>query len=204
MKQIIKFKAFFLIAVFAFVSCKKDPINKQTAISSASLQFCQSSPGVGATAYDLDITLNNTFQFIKNYYYYYNDPWGYGNPFPNDYSDYTAISGKGIFMPFGEFNIYVTEYADTAALSEKILGSYISIFQGDNKSLLLLGSGSVNFKKLIRQGGGPFTGTFTVTSGSAKQCDPNIFTSLTPLDLTGNLDLTTNRVSLRIKGKVYF
>ena len=195
MKQLIKFSVFFLIAVFAFASCNKESINKQTAITSASIQFCKSSAGVGATAYDLDITLNNTFQFIKNY----NNPWDYGD----EYYDLTAIEGKGIFQPFGEFNIAVIEYADTA-LSEKILGSYIKVSENYGNLLYLSGSGSVNFKKLIRQGGGPFTGTFTVTSGSAKQCDPNIFTSLTPLDLTGNLDLTTNRVSLRIKGKVYF
>ena len=122
---------------------------------------------------------------------------------PDEYYDLTAIEGKGIFQPFGEFNIAVIEYADTA-LSEKILGSYIQVSENYGNHLYLSGKGSINFKKLIRQGGGPFTGTFTVTSGSADKCDPNIFTSLPPLDLTGNLDLTTNRASLRIKGKVYF
>ena len=197
MKQLIKFSAFFLIAVFVFASCNKE----QTAITSASIQFCKSAAGVGATAYDLDITLNNTFQFIKNYNT--SNPWNYDSASPNDYVDLTSISGKGIFQPFGEFNIYVIEYADTA-LSEKILGSYIQVSENYGNLLYLSGSGSVNFKKLIRQGGGPFTGTFTVSSGSANQCDPNIFTSLPPLTVTGNLDLTTNRVSLKIKGKVYF
>ena len=103
MKRLIKFSIFFSIAIFAFASCNKESINKQTAITSASNQFCKSSAGVGATAYDLDITLNNTFQFIKNY----NDLWGYGAPSPNDYYDYTAIIGKGIFQPFGVFNIAV-------------------------------------------------------------------------------------------------
>ncbi|MEO7293388.1 MAG: hypothetical protein ABIW34_09820, partial [Ginsengibacter sp.] len=59
-------------------------------------------------------------------------------------------------------------------------------------------------KKLIQQGGGAFTGNFNITDGSAKFCDDNIYKSLAPLLVTGNLDTATKKVTIRIKGKTFF
>jgi hypothetical protein len=149
---------------------------------------------------DLDITVNSNFNFLNNY----NDPWGYGAPSSDGYYDLTEIIGKGVISPLGEFDIYISEYADTAVLSDKIIESYVQISQGQVNPLYITATCSINFKKLIRQGGGPFNGTFTVTYGSAQQCDANVFTNLPPLTVTGNLDVNNHVVTFGIKGKVYF
>jgi len=153
------------------------------------------APGF-AREYDLDIILT-TYDFGDNIYDYY-----YG-----DYYDETYITGKTIIHPLGEFTVYVWELADTAALSDQVYETSIYIHSINTPPYIIAGGLSgINFKKLIRQGGGSFTGTATVLSGSAKSCDPNIniFSNLPPLTITGSLDVATHTVSLRIKGKVYF
>lgn len=193
MTQIIKFATFFLIVVFVFASCKKDKVV-------TSPQVDKTCMGIGiATEFYFDITLNSTFSFIRKY----NDPWDYGAP-TGGYYNLTSIEGKGIFQPLGEFNIYVKEYADTTALSNIIYSNYIQISKGNINPIYVSGNCSINFKKLIREGGGTLNGTFTITSGSAQACNANVFTSLPPLTVTGNLDLATQTVTLRIIGRVYF
>ena len=187
-RQIIKFTIFFLIAGLLFVSCKKEKDNANTntvGISSSSKE------------YDLDIPLSATFSFIKNY----NNPWDYGAPNPDDYYDFTEIIGTGFIAPFGEFNIYIEEYADTAALNYTVFLSYFLIVKGNIDPLYIEGYSSINFKKLIRQGGGSFTGTFTVIHGSARFCNA---ANLPPLIVTGSLDVSSHTINLRIKGKACF
>jgi hypothetical protein len=148
--------------------------------------------------YDLDITINDTFSFLNNYEDCY-----YGAP-PCEYNDVTTIQGKGTFLPLGELKVYFSEYADTA-VSKYANSSFISIYSGATNRESIYGRSSVNnLKKLIQQGGGAFNGTYTITGGSATQCDPNVFKNLPPLNVTGSLDTTTRRVTLRIHGKIYF
>jgi hypothetical protein len=145
--------------------------------------------------YDLDITFNGTFIFVdndKDCYY-----------IPCSYYDFTEAKGAGIFPPLGEFNLYFSEYADTAA-SAYASTSNIYIDQGNFNTRSLYGTSTVNLKKLYQQGGGSFSGTFKVEGGSAKNCDPNLFTSLPPLTLTGNLDTVAKKATVRIKGKAFF
>ncbi len=132
---------------------------------------------MNSTEYDLDITFNTTYIFVDNV----SDPWNY----PSSSSDYdlTEIRGKANFSPLGEFFIYVNEYADTATLSDKIYGNHFQINMGNNR---VSGFSSINFKKIIRQGGGPFSGTFPVTDGSAIRCNPGIFSFLPPLQVSGS------------------
>jgi hypothetical protein len=120
------------------------------------------------------------------------------------------MRGEGTVQPFGEFGLFTNEYADTAALSDSVYYSNsMQIWKDYSNSstvnMYIQGDLSgINFKKLIRQGGGSFSGTFTVTDGSARYCDVNVFTNLPPLIVTGSLDVKTQVVTLRIKGKVYF
>ena len=147
------------------------------------------------TEYDLDISLDTTFY---NYVY----PRGYGP----DYYDFTVIWGPGIVQPFGEFEVHVFQSADTAALSDTHNDQLQIISNATNSPAIYIeGSLSgINFKKLFRQGGGSFSGTCTVTEGSAADCNANVFTNLPPLVVTGSLDVTTEKVTMRVKGKVYF
>jgi len=174
--------------MFVLASCKKEKDDVGTNTTSTN--------GVPCPLYDVDITVNNTFSFIKNY----NNPWDYGAPNANDYYDLTEIIGTGVIPPFGEFNFYFDEYADTAALSDTIFSSYFLIVKGNINPIYVDGYSSINFKKLIRQSGGSFNGTFTVTHGSAGYCNAN----LPPLIVSGSLDVASHGISLRIKGKAYF
>ena len=144
--------------------------------------------------YPLDIMINTAFTFLDNY----NNPWE--DP---GYNDITTIRATATFFPLGELNISVYEYADTAELSD-IHHTYIQISRGILNLLNVGGSSSVNFKKIIRERGGTFNGTFTIDSGTAQACDPNVFANLMPLTVTGNLNVNTGIVNLRIKGRTYF
>jgi len=149
--------------------------------------------------YDMDITVNTTFTFLNDY----NNMW---EDTLNFYYDETFMRGKTIFQPFGEFDISVFESADSAALSDILYSSSIQIRTTNVNSYLFIDGtlAGVNFKKLIREGGGSFTGTFTVKWGSAEYCVPNVFTNLTPLTVTGSLNTATKMITLRINGEVYF
>ena len=155
--------------------------------------------------YNLDITFTGIFNFKDNFHYvdFYYD----------EYYDFTEISGKGNFSPFGDFEVYVAEYADTAALSNGVYGNggIVHIYLSGpgqppyETGIYMYGACSVNFKKLIGQAGGPFNGNLKIESGSAGVCDNNnIFINLPPLSVTGNLDIATKKVILRIQGKVFF
>ena len=148
--------------------------------------------------YDLDITFNALFNFTNNgvfcYYYYYDC----------SYNDLTEINGKGNFSPIGEFKLYISEYADTATSSDSHADNYMRIYTDAGNSESLNGICRVDFKKLIRHGGGLFNGTFNVTSGSAQLCNDAVFNNFLPLNLTGSLDTTAKTVTLRVQGKAYF
>ncbi|MEJ7822712.1 MAG: hypothetical protein WKF85_10350 [Chitinophagaceae bacterium] len=192
MKTIIKSIAVLLITAVVFTSCKKEPVQVTPSPLSGN-----GLPVAKNTEYDLDITLNTTYKFYDNI----SDPWGYDTYSSN--FDLTEILGKANLPPLGEFNIYIGEAADAESLSDKIYLDYFSIrIPGDNTPYIS-GTYSINFKKLIREGGGPFSGTLTVKQGSATRCCPNIFSS-PPLQLSGSLNVTTGIVSLTIKGKTYF
>lgn len=103
----------------------------------------------------------------------------------------------------GNFDIYVLEHADTAELSD-VHNTDISIIGVNQNPINVAGTCSINFKKLIREGGWAFSGTFTITNGTADYCKDNVFKEFTPLTVIGSLDVTTRMVSLKIKGKVYF
>ena len=142
--------------------------------------------------YDLDLSTTTNFHFHDNYL----DIYGY--------SDDTQIEGNGSFNPFGSFHVSVYETADTATSSDSH-STTINIINEDSwPPLSLYGISSINFKQLIQQGGGLINGTMTLNDGSATNCQPTAFDNLSPLTVTGNLDVNTGIVDLRIKGKVYF
>jgi hypothetical protein len=104
--------------------------------------------------------------------------------------------------PLGEFNRYGNELADTAA-SRYATNSYLYLYSISN-NLSIGGSLSVNFKKLFQEGGGSFTGNFTIDNGSAQSCVGEVFRNFPPLSVTGTLNTATNVVSMRITGKAIF
>ncbi|MEO5782303.1 MAG: hypothetical protein ABIQ07_03475 [Ginsengibacter sp.] len=150
--------------------------------------------GASPKEYDLDITSNAKYTFYDNVKDCYYGP-------PCDYYDYTEILGFGTFTPIGVLNISLYEYTDTA---KNIYGTSSLSVHNDNYSNNIYGGTSINFKKLIQQGGGAFSGNFNVTEGSAKACDTSLYKNLAPLLITGNLDTATKKVSIRIKGKTVF
>jgi hypothetical protein len=144
--------------------------------------------------YDLDISSNTTYTFRDNVQECYD--------ITCNYYDFTEIWGTAMFAPLGPFVIKISEYTDTATI--KYGTTYLVVGNDDS---YIDGITSVNFKKLIQQGGGAFTGNFNVTKGTATPCDPNIpniYTNMAPLTVTGNLDTATKKVSIRIKGKTFF
>ena len=151
--------------------------------------------------YNLDLTINGTYTFQDNYqdciYYYY---YSY-NPCP--FFDLTHIQGNGSFSPFGEFFFSGYDYADTSDLSD-VRNGYFTLYTGTGNSIAAYGTSTVNFKKIIQQGGGSFTGNFTVTGGSAQRCIQNVFNNLPPLAISGTLNTTSKTVTLNIKGKIFF
>jgi hypothetical protein len=152
--------------------------------------------------YDLDIMINASFIFLDNYPY----DWEEIDPWYSAFYDETRINGKGIFQPFGEYNLNAIEFAETPTGSDLLYKSSIQI-QSSNYipyASIIGDLSGVNFKKLIRDGGGSFTGTVAVTGGSAKDCDANVFTNLPPLTVTGSLNVVTHAITMRIQGKVYF
>jgi K319L-like, PKD domain len=149
---------------------------------------------------DLDITFNGTFSFLENqvdwdcWYYYY------GNC---KYFDFTTIQGSGSILPYGQFILDIREESDSLN-SNPNHSTNININNGSINAKYLQGSLTVHFKDLVHKGGGPFSGEFIMSSGSAQVCGTGVFENLAPLNVTGTLDLASSTVSLRIKGKAYF
>jgi hypothetical protein len=135
--------------------------------------------------YNLDVTINGSFSFINNAEYCFDyGPWGY----VCFYRDLTSIGGSFNLSPLGLIILGNYEYTDTATNS--IYASHMSLSCSNCiPSQYLSGICSINFKQLFQQGGGSFNGTFKIESGSAaNNCDPNIFTNLNPLIVTGGLE----------------
>ncbi|MDQ3846015.1 MAG: PKD domain-containing protein [Bacteroidota bacterium] len=149
--------------------------------------------------YNMDVTFNGNYSYVDNQYDFYNCFYYR----ICNYTDRTEIQGIGNFPPFGQLSLQFTEEADSAA-SSYARNSNIQIYQGNVNSLSILGTSSVNLKKLRQQGGGSFTGTFTATDGSVKNCDPNVLKNLPPLNITGSIDTAARRATVTIKGKMYF
>ncbi|MEJ7822711.1 MAG: hypothetical protein WKF85_10345 [Chitinophagaceae bacterium] len=164
MKTIIKSITVLLIAAVVFTSCKKESVQVTPPPLS----------GNRLAEYDLDITLNTTYKFLNNV----SDAWGYAIS-ATDY-DLTEIRDKVNLSGLGVFDIYVMEYADTAISSDELYADFIEISQAS--SLYISGNHSLNFKKLIREGGGAFNGTLKITRGSVQYLNRNIFSSLPPLN----------------------
>ena len=143
--------------------------------------------------HNLDISTNGDVRFIDNYHYtdYYYDY----------FLDSVEINGKGDFSPFGEFHVRILEYSDSADLSDSHY-TVLNVYRAPLNDKYIFGVCSVNFKHLIKKGGGIFDGTLQLMSGSATNCGL-VLTNLLPLSITGELDLASKKISMRIQGRVY-
>jgi hypothetical protein len=158
--------------------------------------------------YDLDATFNGSFTF-SNDTMICQDVY---DPVLNQvvqhcfYSDYTRVEGKFDLPAFGQIDVDVNEYADTATY-----GYYYDTEMGlecitcDAPARYADGICSINFKELMQEGGGSFSGILAMDRGSAKNnCDPDVFNNADPLIVSGSMDTATHTINLSIKGKVYF
>jgi hypothetical protein len=146
---------------------------------------------------NLDVTGDGTFAFSDNYEDCYYGP-------PCSYYDFTTAQGWFTFAPIGQFSFSIYESTDTAYAANDH-NTNMSIYTGTGNGPQAWGRCSVNFKDVIQNGGGPFNGTFIPQGGSATQiCGQAIYTTLDPLAFAGNLDMTTHRITISIKGKIYF
>jgi hypothetical protein len=158
--------------------------------------------------YDLDVTFNGSFGFgndtlvCQDYF----DPVLQQVVHHCFYSDYIHVEGEFDLPGLGQMYFGATEYADTATFG---YGYYTEMGLGcitcDAPSRHLDGISAIDFKDLIQQGGGLFSGILIIESGSAKtNCDPDVFENANPLVVTGSIDTATHTINLTIKGKVYF
>lgn len=147
--------------------------------------------------YDLDITIKGTYTFVDNY-----KDCSEGTC---EYADLTNIEGNGNFSPFGDFKLYISEWADTAASSnDHNTGFNLRSLYNSANQVNLIGNCSAFFKKIIQSGGGVFNATLKVTDGSVSRCDNSLLDKISPLTISGSLDTTAHSVNLRIRGKVFF
>ena len=116
--------------------------------------------------------------------------------------DLTTAAGTFNQLPSGQFGFSMSEQADSAA-SGTYHDTYVSIYSINQPYQWVSGSCSVDFKQLIVQGGGTFTGTVTLSDGSATGCAQNIFTNLNPLTISGVVNTATHTINFNLQGKLY-
>ena len=150
---------------------------------------------------NMDVSFAANFGFSENHVYCYY-PF-FISPYCYYYDLFTAV-GSFNLSPIGQITFTIHEETDTTNLSSI---HHTDVYLNCNAcapSMYLDGSSSINFKNLMRQGGGPFSGSLQIENGTAKGCDQNIFNNLNPLMITGTMDTVMHTVSLTIRGKVYF
>ena len=153
-------------------------------------------------AYDLDITINGNY---IAYYGWEDCDVEYGTC---TYQDVIQIRGKGVFPPLGQFNLYLMESSETSASdsrnhffrlqSESNIGDMMFL-EGINDAAF-----PVLFKKIIQNVGGAFDGTVKIYSGSANACAEGVYDNLPPLNVTGSIDTFAQKITVNIKGRIYF
>jgi hypothetical protein len=155
-----------------------------------------------ATEYNLDVTFNNAFQFSRNVERCYT--W-YMGPLICLYWDLTNVNGSFSLPTLGEVIFSAYEQADTTSSGVYTNTQMSFSCAGCVPSEYAEGTSSINFKQLIRQGGGPFNGILQIQNGSAKNnCDSHVFDNVDPLVISGNMDTAAHTINLSIKGKVFF
>jgi hypothetical protein len=150
---------------------------------------------------NMDVTIASNFGFSENHLYcnypFFISPYCY-------YYDLFNVVGSFNLSPIGQITFTVHEETDTTNMSTVHRTDMYLNCNACAPSMNLDGSSSINFKNLMRLGGGPFSGTLQIENGTARGCDQNIFTNLNPLIITGTMDTAMHTFNLNIRGKVYF
>jgi hypothetical protein len=147
--------------------------------------------------YDLDVNFNNDFQFLHNASYCYDFM---GVPVCLFY-DLTTMRGSFNVHTLGEM-IFSTYETDTTSGTNTEMSLSCA---GCAPSKFIGGVSSINFRQLMRQGGGAFSGTWSIQTGSARNnCDSHVFDTAEPLAISGRMDTAARTINLTIKGKVFF
>jgi len=179
----------------------------QLQVTDASGLTSRDTVGVSATGsttpseMDMDATFTCNFRVSKEPWFCFDlgPVWGYHCT----YADITRVEGSFNQSTFGEMYFSANENAmtDTSGYHDTQIGVGC---KNCAPSQYISGTSSINFKELIRHGGGAFDGTWIIDSGSATTCDQGIFTNLVPLNVSGIMDTTMHTIVLTIKGKAYF
>jgi hypothetical protein len=161
---------------------------------------------------NLDTTFSTGYVYRDNYLYCYDDPF---SGYVCEYADMTEIQKEFNLSSTGPVKFWIREYLDTLATVYTNSGNdatQMGIYADDGipgykDYSHVFGICSIQFKKLIRSGGGSFNGTCIWGFGSATDgfcASSNIFNGMAPLSVSGSLDTTAHKISLTLKGKLYF
>jgi K319-like protein len=156
------------------------------------------------TEFNLNETINTPFYFSQSVRDCYDDIWGV--PLCR-YYDLTTFKAGFALQAFGQidFSVHEEAVAGPSGINHDTQFGF-SCISCPAPARYIGGTCSVNFRELIQQGGGDFSGTIRMENGSAKSVcdDPHVFDNAAPLTFTGRLDTTAHVAHLRIQGKVYF
>jgi len=143
-------------------------------------------------SFDLDVDITGTYEYADNTQIC---PWDCY------FADEVVIRASGT-TPVGDLNVLIWEDTDTATHSYQAFGGYATFRLSDTE--YAGGNSSFDFKKLIQQGGGSFSGSINLEGGSVQNCNIGAFTNLPPLIISGTLDIQNRVVKMRLKGKILF
>jgi hypothetical protein len=144
--------------------------------------------------YNLDLNIHAGYMFFDNVE---RCPWDCY------YADETSITASVQLSPSNNLQIYIMEETDSAAQAYQLHYGFTA-FRLSNE-LYASGNSSFNLKKIIKQGGGSFSGTIQLNSSSAiSTWRESAFNALPPLTVTGKIDTTTRTVHIQLKGKIIF
>jgi hypothetical protein len=115
----------------------------------------------------------------------------------------SEIRGYGFFPPLGILMIRTKGISGPISTGSQIVGN-IEIVSNNFNNTFIEGSIDANIWNMNESGEGFLNGNFNLQKASVEVCDSNIIKSLQPLSLTGILEPTVKRATLRVVGKVYF
>jgi K319-like protein len=179
-------------------------VTDQANLSSADTVLVTVTGTFVPTEFTLNETINIPFHFSQSVRDCYDEIWGV--PLCR-YYDLTTIEAGFALQAFGQIDFRIYEEADTAGSATNHETQFgLSCTSCPAPARYIGGTCSVNFKRLIQQGGGDFSGSMRMESGSAESVcnDPHVFDNAALLTITGSLDTTAHVAHLRIQGKVYF
>jgi hypothetical protein len=142
---------------------------------------------------DLDVDITTAFEFHDNTPDFY-----YGDI----YTDIVSIFGE-LIISNENFAINFNEYSDSSVINTQYTNSFSLYNTVGNMNKYFNGICSFNFETLYLNGGGAFEGTILLNSGSAYLSCGSITPDLSPIQITGNLNVATKIITMKLKGRIF-